>query len=147
MKAGHSRTHRDKLVTPPCTLGKLAVGGLSSERSRELGVCGLQGTPPSHCASLSSLSVPCICKMRSCSDIRSVETVDRRMDRKSEEGAHGEPWAVREWAVGGCVFTERTGDRGVPAKLPGVERLADCLRERQRQGAPCLPRHGGSLQL
>ena len=69
------------------------------------------------------------------------------MDRKSEEGAHGEPWAVREWAVGGCVFTERAGDRGVPAKLPGVERLADCLRERQRQGAPRLPCHGGSLQL
>ena len=63
------------------------------------------------------------------------------MDRKSEEGAHGEPWAVHEWAVGGCVFTERAGDRGVPAKLPGVERLADCLQEPAATGStpPATP--------
>lgn len=39
------------------------------------------------------------------------------MDGKSEEVAHGEPWAVREWAVGGCVFTEGCG-LGDPGKAP-----------------------------
>lgn len=33
-------------------------GGQSSERSREFGMCGLQGAPLNHCASLSSLRVP-----------------------------------------------------------------------------------------
>lgn len=70
-----------------------------------------------------------------------MQTVCRRMDRKSEEAAHGEPWAVRERAVGDCVFTEGWG-QGVPAKLPRVEWLAECLPELAATGStlPATPR-------
>lgn len=43
MKAGHSRTHWDKLVTPPCTLGKLAMGACPQKEAENLGCAGCRG--------------------------------------------------------------------------------------------------------